>query len=71
MNPGFLNLFMKKLATKAEFLDYLKQIETDADQSVIAAVKEVYGDNWLTPFREMYRVERERREKEREESKKT
>jgi hypothetical protein len=49
---------------KAEFLDYLRQIEADADQEVIEAVSEVYGDKWLTPFREMYRVERQRREQD-------
>ena len=47
-------------ATRAEFLDHLRQIEARADESVIAAVREVYGDEWLTPFRTMYRIEKAR-----------
>ncbi|MFA5910637.1 MAG: hypothetical protein WC815_17800 [Vicinamibacterales bacterium] len=63
-SPGFGTRIFSP-ATKTEFLAYLKQIETEADKAVVAAVKEVYGDKWLIPFREMYNVERARRERER------
>lgn len=48
------------LADRDGILEYLRSIEADADPAVIAAVKEVYGDDWLTPFRTMYKVQRER-----------
>jgi hypothetical protein len=48
-------------ANRQEILDYLRSIEADADPAIIAAVKEVYGDSWLTPFRTMYKVQRERK----------
>jgi hypothetical protein len=51
------------LANRDEILDYLRSIEAKADPEVIAAVKAVYGDEWLTPFRTMYKVQRDRREK--------
>lgn len=47
-------------AARGEFLDYLKQIESNAE-AVIAAVREVYGDAWLTPFRAMYKIEKARK----------
>lgn len=41
------------------FLEYLKRIEDGADKQILADVREVYGDDWPTPFLKMYEVERE------------
>lgn len=40
-------------------LEYLKRIEDHADKQILAEVREVYGDDWPTPFLTMYEVERE------------
>lgn len=53
------------LANRDEILDYLRGIEANADPEVVAAVKAVYGDSWLTPFRTIYKVQREMRRKDR------
>jgi len=48
------------------FLDYVKNIEAAADPQILSDVREVYGDDWPTPFLTMYDVERkmERRPQE-------
>ncbi|MFN3698371.1 MAG: hypothetical protein ACK4VO_13115 [Pseudobdellovibrio sp.] len=38
------------LSNKSAFLDYLYQLESSASTDHLAAVKEVYGENWPTPF---------------------
>ena len=40
------------------FLAYLSDIEEAADKQVLQDVREVYGDDWPTPFLNMYEVER-------------
>jgi hypothetical protein len=41
------------------FLEYLRNIEESADKQILADVREVYGEDWPTPFLTMYEVERE------------
>lgn len=48
------------------FLDYLKNIEATADPQILEDVREVYGDDWPTPFLTMYEVEREMRGRSRD-----
>lgn len=45
------------------FVEYLKNIETTADPQILQDVREVYGDDWPTPFLAMYEVEREMRQR--------
>jgi hypothetical protein len=58
--PGFDTKVFSP-ATRAEFIAFLRQIEANADGAVIAAAGEVYGDTWLTPFRTMYKIEKQRK----------
>ena len=41
-------------ANRDEFLAYLRDVEAHADPAVIAAIGEVYGETWTTPFLKMY-----------------
>ena len=41
-----------------EFLAYLHEIERDADPFILALVRDVYGEDWPTPFMEMHEVAR-------------
>jgi hypothetical protein len=38
----------------SEFLDYLKNVEEEADPLILSLVRQVYGDKWLKPFVTMF-----------------
>jgi hypothetical protein len=40
------------------FLEFLRAIESSADEAHIAEVRSVYGQNWPRPFLAMYEVQR-------------
>ncbi len=42
------------LNIKEEFLQYLKDIRNEASAEHLQLVEEVYGKDWLTPYRTMY-----------------
>jgi hypothetical protein len=44
-------------SNKEEFLKYLDGIEKEASIDHLQKIKEVYGEDWLTPFFEMYEYE--------------
>jgi hypothetical protein len=43
---------------KDEFLLYLDEIEKSVNKKHLEKVKEVYGDKWLTPYVEMFSIEK-------------
>ena len=45
-------LFSPNVAS--EFVAYLKSVEEEADQIILALVREVYGEKWLKPFVTMF-----------------
>ncbi len=45
---------------RAEFLEYLKDLESDADPDHVQLVHDTYGPSWLEPFRTMLEHERDK-----------
>lgn len=43
------------LTNKEEFLSYLEKIKKNANKQHLRTIKDVYGENWDTPFYEMYK----------------
>ena len=43
------------LNTKDNFMEYLDDIESSASPMHLNEVRNVYGDDWAKPFREMYK----------------
>jgi hypothetical protein len=49
--------------TRHEFLTYLQELETDTSSDHIDLVARIYGDDWVTPFRSILELEREREQR--------
>jgi hypothetical protein len=45
---------------KADFIDYLREIENQADPRILKCVKDVYGPDWGKPYLTMYEERRRR-----------
>ena len=43
------------LTNKEEFLNYLEKIRKTTNKQHLRTIKDVYGENWDTPFYEMYK----------------
>jgi hypothetical protein len=45
-------------STGDAFLEFLRAIESSADEAHVAEVRTVYGEDWPRPFLAMYEVQR-------------
>lgn len=54
---GYAQVFSNR--TRDEFLQYLRDLERAASEEHVKLVERIYGERWLTPYREILEHERE------------